>query len=171
VARRGPNGGAAGGSIRVSGDRDLYALKKQCDAVSKNAAKELKKGLTEAAAPMRAKVAAAASWSTRIPRAVKVNTRFTAKTTSVAITVNQKQAPHARPLENDGRPGFFTHPVPVRAKGTRRGRLGQAARGQVVVKQKARPFFFDTITDEDRRMTRVAVEDVADGIEKQLGFK
>lgn len=171
MARRNPSGGATGGSIRVSGERDLYALKKACDAADKTITKELKRGIVEAGAPLQRKIAGAASWSKRIPGAVKVNTRFTARTTSVILTVNQKKAPHARPLENDGRQGTFKHPVPVRAKRTRRGRAGQAVRGQRTVKQPARPFFYNTITDDDRRMTRAAVDKVADRIERQLGFK
>jgi hypothetical protein len=158
-------------SVRVSGERDLYRLKKDLDAASKGLAKELKRGIENAGEPLRGKVAVAASWSRRIPRAVKVNTRFTAKTTSVVITVNAKQAPHARPLENAGRPGFFTHPVPVNARRSRRGRAAQAVRGQRTVKQPARPFFFNTITDDDRRMTREAVDKVADRIERLAGFR
>ena len=98
-----------------------------------------------------------------------MNTRFTAKTTSISIVVNRKKAPHARPLENDGKPGFFTHPVPIRASGTRRGRLRQAVRGNTV-KQKARPFFTPAIKSGDHNIDQ-AVLDAVKAIERKAGFR
>lgn len=63
-----------------------------------------------------------ASWSTRIPPAVKVQ----ASMGSVAISVSGKRAPGARPLEHEGKPGKFRHPV-----------FGNR---EVWVSQPARPF-------------------------------
>jgi hypothetical protein len=111
VARGARQGGSDDSSIRFESP-DLYKLTKDLQAVDRKLAVEMKKQMRKVAEPIRARVASEASWSKRIPGATKVSTRFTAKTQQVIITVNRKQAPHARPLENDGKEGFFTHPDP-----------------------------------------------------------
>lgn len=168
VQRGQRQGGSDDSSIRIE-SRDLYALTKDLQAVDKKLAVEMKKQLRAVAEPVRRRVAQEAAWSKRIPSATKASTRFTKKTTAVLITVNRKQAPHARPLENDGREGFFTHPIPIRAASTRRGRLRQAVKGDQV-KQRARPFFAKAIKSQDHRID-AAVEQVAAEFEKKLGFK
>jgi hypothetical protein len=158
-----------GGTVRVQFP-DLYALVKDLDKVDKKIAREMKKEMRQAADPIVQRVKAeAATFSKRIPPAVKASTRFTKKTTQVIVTVNQKQAPHARPINNDGKPGFFTHPVPVRAASTRRGRLRQAVKGDVV-KQKARPFFYGPIVAADHKVEQ-AVQRAADKAMRQAGFR
>lgn len=147
---------------------DLYALTKRLEGVDRKLATAMKREFRRVAEPIRARVAAEASWSKRIPQATKVSTRFTAKTQAVIVTVNRKQAPHARPLEHEGQEGFFTHPIPVHAAGTRRGRLRQAVKSHEV-KQKARPFFAKAINSEDSRID-AAIEAVARDFEKQAGF-
>lgn len=51
------------------------------------------------------------AWSTKIPRATRLNISFSKKTAGAAITTNRFKAPNARPMENRGREGFFRHPV------------------------------------------------------------
>ena len=166
VGRGAWTGGADDSSIRID-SRDLYRLTKDLQNVDRKLAAEMKKQMRQVAQPIRDRVAEEASWSTRIPDATKVSTRFTARTQNVIVTVNRAQAPHARPLENQGEEGFFTHPV-FAAK-TRRGRLRQVARGRMV-QQPARPFFAKAIKASDHRID-AAIEQVAKDFEKKLGFK
>lgn len=167
VERGARSGGADDSSIRID-TTDLYDLSKRLQGVDKKLATAMKREMRKVAEPIRARVASEASWSKRIPGATKVSTRFTARTQQVIVTVNRTQAPHARPLENEGREGFFKHPIPVRAAGSRRGRLRQAVKGNQV-KQRARPFFAKAINSEDHRID-AAIEEVARDFERQAGF-
>jgi hypothetical protein len=168
VARGARQGGSDDSSIRIE-SRDLYTLTKQLQGVDRKLATAMKAEMRQVAEPIRARVADEASWSKRIPGATKVSTRFTARTQQVIITVNRAQAPHARPLENDGKEGFFTHPLPVKTARTRRGRLRQSLKSHTV-KQRARPFFAKAIKSQDRRIDR-AIEQVARNFERQAGFR
>lgn len=164
-----PAGSSHGGTVRVTSP-DLYRLVKDLDQVDKKIAREMKKEMRLAASPIVRRVQAeAAQFSKRIPPAVKASTRFTRKTSSVIITVNARQAPHARPINNDGKPGFFTHPIPIKAAGSRRGRLRQARKGDQV-KQKARPFFYGPIVAADHDV-EAAVQRAADKAMRQSGFR
>lgn len=154
--------------VRVE-SRDLYRLTKDLQAVDRKLATEMKKQMRQVAEPIRRAVANEASWSRRIPGATKVSTRFTAKTQSVLITVNRRLAPHARPLENEGQEGYFTHPIPIRAAASRAGRFRQAVKGNTV-RQQARPFFAKAIKRQDHRID-AAIEQVAQDFEKKLGFR
>jgi hypothetical protein len=167
VGRGARQGGSDDSSIRIDSS-DLYKLTKQLENVDKKLATAMKREMRQVAEPIRSRVAAEASWSKRIPKATKVSTRFTAKTQQVIITVNRAQAPHARPLENDGKEGFFTHPIPVKAASTRRGRLKQAVKSHTV-KQRSRPFFAKGISSQDHRID-AAIEAVARDFERQAGF-
>jgi hypothetical protein len=157
--------------VRVSSP-DLYRLSNDIQALDggRKIVNEMKREMRQAADPIVRRVQAeAAVFSKRIPPAVKASTRFTKKTTSVIITVNARKAPHARPINNDGRQGFFTHPIPVRVSGTRRGRLRQAARGNTV-RQKARPFFYGPIVAADHDV-EAAVQRAADKALRKAGFR
>lgn len=156
--------------LRVESKDDLYQLAKDLDQVDKKIAREMKKEMRAAADPIVQRVKAeAAQFSKRIPPAVKASTRFTKKTTSVLITVNAKQAPHARPINNDGNPGVFTHPIPIKAASSRLGRLKQARKGNQV-QQKARPFFYGPIVAADHNV-EAAVQRAADNAMRQAGFR
>jgi hypothetical protein len=75
-----------------------------------------------------------ASWSGRIPGAVRAQPFFTAKRAGVRIIVDAKAAPEARPLEHGGNGGEFRHPV---------FGGGNKTRDQWTwVEQPARPFFY-----------------------------
>lgn len=165
VQRGQRQGGSDDSSIRIDSP-DLYALTKDLQAVDKKLAVEMKKQLRAVAEPVRRRVAQEASWSRRIPKATKASTRFTKKTTAVLITVNRKQAPHARPLENDGREGSFSHPV--FASRTRRGRARQVLSGSRNVQQRARPFFAKAIKSQDHRID-AAVLQIAKDFERKTG--
>lgn len=75
-------------------------------------------------------VKADASWSSRIPAAVKVSTSFAQKGAGVKVGVDSTRAPHARPYEGlaaGGNRASFRHPV-----------FGNR---EVWVTQTTRPFF------------------------------
>jgi hypothetical protein len=159
------------GVVRVTSP-DLYRTAKDIQQVvgGRKIVAEMKAEMRQAAGPIVRRVQAeAAVFSKRIPPAVKASTRFTKKTTAVLITVNARQAPHARPINNDGKQGFFTHPIPIRVSSTRRGRLRQAARGNTV-RQKARPFFYGPIVAADHDV-EAAVQRAADKALRKAGFR
>lgn len=165
-----PTGSSKQGGVRVE-SKDLYALSKDIKALvgGNKIVNNMKREMRQAADPIVQKVRAEASFSKRIPPAVKASTRFTKKTTSVLITVNARQAPHARPINNDGKAGFFTHPIPIKAASSRRGRLRQARKGDQV-RQKARPFFYGPIVAADHDV-EAAVWRAADKALRQAGFR
>lgn len=111
--------------------RALMKLFAELKAMEGSLQVELRRGIREAAAPMVAAVKANASWSSRIPGAVKAKPAFTARRAGVTIQVNAGAAPEARPLENLGKGGMFRHPV----YGNRQNWASQAAR----------PFFFSAL--------------------------
>jgi hypothetical protein len=136
---------------------DLKALeggKKQVTALRKN--------LQAAAAPMKRQVQANASWSSRIPGAVGVLVRFTAKKVGVSVFISRKKAPHARPIENGGKQGVFRHPVFGQTK--RRGRY------YVTAEQPARPFFFNEMARHMPEVERACL-DAIDTAARDAGFR
>lgn len=88
-------------------------------------------------------MAARASWSSRIPRAITTRTSFARG--SVELRVRSGQAPHARPYEGIGTRGSFRHPV-----------FHDGFDGPWVT-QATRPFFFPSV-DAHRDKIRGAVE-------------
>lgn len=52
-----------------------------------------------------------ASWSTKIPKATRLQISLAGKRPGVAVVTNKNRAPGARPLEHQGRPGKFRHPL------------------------------------------------------------
>lgn len=131
----------------------MTALKQLEDGKALSAA--LRKGLRNAADPIKRQVQANASWSSRIPAAVAVGTAFSKKRTGVFLRVNSKKAPHARPMENDGSAGTFRHPVYGR---------------DVWVTQQARPFFFAETEQHMPKVEQAALAAV-DEAARQAGFK
>lgn len=114
----------------------------------------LRKNLKAAAEPAAAQVRSNASWSSRIPGAVGVQVRFTSKNPGVSIFVSRTKAPHARPIENSGKAGTFSHPVFGRGR----------------ARQSARPFFFNQL---ERHMPQVerAVGEAMDEAARSAGFR
>lgn len=89
--------------------------------------KEIRDGANEIGRPVLAEVRRRASWSTRIPAATRISTRFGKATAGVTVRTSAKRAPHARPYEHGGDPGTFRHPV-YRRKGRRTPWVEEAAR-------------------------------------------
>jgi hypothetical protein len=91
-------------------------------------------------------VKADASWSSRIPAAVKIKTSFAQRGSGVRVFVDSKAAPHARPYEGlapGGNRASFRHPV----YGNR----------EAWVTQATRPFFRQNI-DPQRAQFIAALE-------------
>jgi hypothetical protein len=99
---------------------------------------------------------ARASWSTRIPRAIRVSTSFTGRRPGVSVIVNKSKAPHARPYEHGGEPGKFRHP-----------RWGDRRRW---FDQQARPFLAPALQAKGDTAGRLITEAV-DQTTRDAGFR
>lgn len=138
----------------ISGRAQLEALIKDLGAIPRDVQRELRPALRRAVQPAAQRVRSNASWSSRIPAATKVSTSF-GRTPGVTVRVDAKAAPGARPIEHDGQPGMFRHPV----YGNR----------EVWVSQAARPFFYRAI-EATADQIRDAVGDAVMGVARDHGF-
>lgn len=138
----------------MSGDRSFQAVVADLGAVPKELRKELRPRLRQVAAPIAAGARRRASWSTRIPRAIRTSVSFSVQRPGVRIRVDGKAAPHARAYE--GLSGMtFKHPV-----------FGR----DVWVTQQARPFLFPAARKAAPDVAR-AVNDAVQAAAKKHGFK
>lgn len=110
---------------------EVEELIKELGKIPKDLRTALRPGLREAGQEVAEDARRRASWSTRIPRAIRVSTTFSGRTPGVSVVVNKNKAPHGRPFEHGGGPGEFRHPV-----------FGNR---QVWVSQKARPFLYPAL--------------------------
>lgn len=97
-----------------------------------------------------------ASWSTKIPKATRLQISLAGKRPGVAVVTNRKQAPHARPLENQGRQGRVRHPL----FGNRK----------VWVTQPARPFMTPAAPPWQEEV-RDGIADAVDRVARRHGFR
>ena len=116
--------------------------------------------LERAARPIERDMKRRASWSTRIPGAISVETSsgglFGARRApGVRLRVDSRAAPHARPLEGFSRP-VFRHPV----YGNR----------QVWVSQRARSFFAPAIRAGEAGVVR-AVDEAVQAATRNTAFR
>jgi hypothetical protein len=131
--------------------RQLAQASRELRNMSRDVRKELRPKIREAAEPMVAAARANASWSTRIPAAIRLsNTRR-----GVSIRVSSKKAPHARPYEGITGSGQFRHPV-----------FGHRDRW---VSQKTRPFLDPAVAKHRGRVQRALLELVEDAARRN-GF-
>jgi hypothetical protein len=131
----------------MSVDRaQLEALIRDLGAIPPDVRREMAPIVRKAAEPVLSQMKANASWSTRIPGAIRVTGGFGASVTGVTFRVDAKRAPHARPYEHDGAEGTFRHPV----YGNRENWVSQAAR----------PFFYRAVQQGAEQVTNA----VADGV-------
>lgn len=149
-----PAGQSAGGVELHVQSEDLRKLFVELKEAPGKLQVELRRGVREAALPAVRSVQASASWSSRIPGAVKAKPFFTAKRAGVTLVVDKAKAPEARPLEHGGRPGKFRHPV-----------FGHRA---VWVDQAARPFFYSAV--ERSVEVEIAMRAVMARTADKLGF-
>lgn len=108
----------------ASASRDLLDLSRDLNGIPKDLRKKLRPAIKKGAQPVLQQARRNARWSKRIPKATRIAARFAKKDPHVAIIVNRKRAPHARPYENGGKPGTFRRPV----YGNRRNWVTQEAR-------------------------------------------
>lgn len=91
--------------------QDLAALYRAAKAAEGAIQVELRRTVKAAAKPVADGVKSAASFSTRIPGAVKTKVSFASKGAGVSVYVDSKAAPEAAPINNRGKGGTFRHPV------------------------------------------------------------
>jgi hypothetical protein len=115
---------------------------------------ELRPGLRKAGEIVRDQARFNASWSKRIPAATRVSVGFTKRNPGVAVQVNRKRAPHARPFEHGGNPGFFRHKT-----------FGHEDRW---VPQKARPFLAEAAEEKAPEAER-QIAQVVDRVTRNTG--
>lgn len=132
----------------------LQKLIKDLGEIPPAVRRELRPALRRAVKPAVDQVKRNASWSSRIPAATKLSTSF-GRTPGVTIRVDANKAPGARPIEHDGQPGTFRHPV----YGNR----------HVWVSQPARPFFYRAV-EATADQIRDEIGDAIERIAKDHGF-
>jgi hypothetical protein len=121
-------------------------------AMSRQVRSKTRPALKKAAEPMVAQARSNASWSTRIPGAIRL--AVTAR--GVDIRVSSKKAPHARPYEGIGGNATFRHPV-----------MGNRDRW---VSQDTRPFLMPAVR-QHRRKVRAALIQVVQDAATAHGYK
>lgn len=140
-------------SVDANDFRDFQRTLKKLDKdVARELNKELRKVLNATIIP---DARANASWSTRIPPAIKP----TVGTTKIGARVASRQAPHGRVFEGsrkNQRNGWFRHPV-----------FGNRERW---VNQRVRTFLQPAFDDNAGKATRQA-EEAIDRAARAAGFK
>ena len=97
--------------ITIDGSQVL-SFSLQLRDVPKEARKELRRNILDATDVIVQTARSNASWSRRIPKAIRSRVLFGAQTSGVQIVVDSEKAPHARPYEGIGqRTLMFRHPV------------------------------------------------------------
>jgi len=109
---------------------ELQRLIRDLGKIPDDLRKELRPAMRKAAEQVKREAQSRASWSTRIPGAIRVAVKFSGSGAGASVVVSGAKAPHARPYENLGNPGTFRHP-----------RWGHREAGDWIT-QQARPFLF-----------------------------
>ena len=121
----------------------------QLRTINPRARRKVRQAIVEATRDMREDMARRASWSSRIPGAIRL--RISWRTGRVEIRVDARRAPHARPYEGTDGNAFFRHPV-----------FGDRDRW---VSQRTRPFFFPAVRAHRRRVIDAVERAVLQSIE------
>lgn len=126
---------------------------------------ELRPELKKVADPILAKAKANASWSSRIPDAIRISARLSKKRQGFALVVSRQKAPHARAFEGlTNRGNTFRHPV--FGTGDRRGAHSQ----DTWAEQETRPYLWPAVKDNQGK----ALDAVGKAIEssaRKHGFR
>jgi hypothetical protein len=93
-------------SIYLTGADDLRGLINHLRAIDKTTIRNLNTELKAAAEPIAADARRRASWSTRIPGAIRVGVSRSRARPGATIRVATANAPHARPYEGFGKKSF-----------------------------------------------------------------
>lgn len=138
-------------SVRVR-QVQLTTFARNLSDVPQELRKELRPKVRKIAGKVQRQVQQNASWSSRIPGAVKTRVSFSQRSPGVSVYVDSKAAPHARPLEfGSSRNRQLRHPV-----------FGNP---DVWVSQPTRPFFMQAI---DQTGSDAHIE-ITDAIDRALG--
>jgi hypothetical protein len=124
------------GAVRALG-RATPELKERLRPAMRNAGESIRRDMQQRA-----------SYSTRIPGAIRMTTSFSARSGGVKFRVDSKRAPHARVLERGnlgGRHSTFRHPVFARSSNRS---------DWVWATQQTRPFFFPALKAGGRDMRK-----------------
>lgn len=131
---------------------ELRAFARAASRADSGAARGLRAGVRAAGDLVAAGARRNAGWSSRIPGSVRVHARM-----SVAVVeAGGPSAPHAAPLENEGREGFFRHPVNAWARHDR-GAWKWAD-------QRARPFLHPALEENAQAAADLIVSAVDRGL-------
>ncbi|WP_062441258.1 HK97 gp10 family phage protein [Herbidospora daliensis] len=141
--------------VKLDATRAIRKLTRDLGKIPPDLRKELRPALKRGAEPVLSQARANASWSSRIPRATRITTKFAKRRGGVVIVTSAKRAPHARPFEGiSGDP--FRHPV-----------FGNR---DVWVAQKARPFLFDAVEEKGEAVTKELADTIVQ-IGRRHGWK
>lgn len=135
--------------IRIDGS-EVRAFADQLRDFPKDMRRSLRREIREATGELTRDIKSNASWSSRIPGAVKTRVGFGARSSGVQVYVDARAAPHARPLEFGNRGGFNRHPV-----------FG----GPAWVEQPTRPFFMRAVRSNEKQVVahvQSAIDDAFD---------
>lgn len=131
----------------------LVELINDLGAIPPDVRRELPAAVRKASQPVVGAMKTNASWSTRIPGAIRMTPSFSAGA-GVTIRVNAGRAPHARPYEGlSGDP--FRHPV----FGDRENWVAQAAR----------PFFYRAVEQHGAEVAEAVANSVVE-VARRHGF-
>lgn len=135
---------------------EIAELRSDLGNIPKELRRQLRPGLRAAGLVVADDARRRASWSTRIPRAIRVSVTFSGRRPGVAVVVNNTKAPHGRPFEHGGRPGHFRHPT----HGHRDRWVGQ----------QARPFLYPALVAKGAEAAG-QIADVVDRVTREAGFR
>lgn len=134
---------------------EIRRLIRDLDGIPRDLRRQLRPGLRTAGRMVADQAKVNASWSTRIPGAIRVSVRFSG-TPGVSVIVDKRKAPHGRPHEHGGRPGTFRHPL-----------FGDRSRWY---SQRARPFLAPAAEAKSRAAAR-EIHRVVDRVTRDAGFR
>lgn len=136
----------------MAGNEDFFRIAATLREMPTDVRRGLRPALQQAAAPIIAKAKVNASWSRRIPGAI----RLSVLKRGVAIRVSSKRAPHARPYEGVTGGRTFRHPL-----------FGDRDSWYA---QRTRPFLEPAVLAH-RSQVRQEVARVVDRVARLHGFK
>lgn len=122
---------------------------------------ELRPALAAVGAKVKGAAAAGASWSTRIPAALRVRVRFGTRNPGVFVYADAARAPHARPYEGMSGRNPFRHPVFARGHD-----YHWVEGGATWVDQAARPFLAPALKANESVVKAAMQEAVSEAFRK-----
>jgi len=151
----------SGSALPYAGPAGVRLLAQQLSAMPAELQKELQgrfRPLIKAAGEtVKRATAVKASWSSRIPKALRLQVSFGAKSAGLRLTVLESVAPHARAYEGiTDRRAIFRHPV-----------FGDE---DVWVAQATRPFLWPAL-QATRGQVVADVEEAIDLAARSVGFR